>query len=81
VENVRETNGEHTCDKRNTLSYITRTYVEGSIAPKFAVEEGLTEEDELWTKEREPDEHVRARVVDVLDRIFEHDSSRCRRAF
>ena len=79
VENVREGNGKHTCDKRNTLSYITRTYVEGTVSTKFVVEEGLTKEDELWAEEREPDEHVQERVVDVLDRIFEHDPSRCER--
>ena len=81
VENVREMNGEHTCDKRNTLSYITRTYITRSAPPKFIVEEGFAEEDELWTEEREPTEHVRERVVDVLDRIFEHDPSRCKCRF
>lgn len=76
VENIREMNGEHTCDKRNTLSYITRTYIARSASPKFIVEEGFAEEDELWNEEREPAEHVRERVVDVLDRIFEHDPCR-----
>lgn len=84
VENVREVNGEHTCDRRETLSYINRTYVDpesrGREEPEFIVEDGFIEEDELWTEERETDEHVRERVIDVLDRIFMHDPARCESA-
>ncbi|KAJ7782198.1 histidine phosphatase superfamily [Mycena olivaceomarginata] len=43
LENCREEYGEHTCDKRNTRTYIQNTF------PHFDIEAGFTEEDELWT--------------------------------
>lgn len=65
IENCREENGEHTCDKRNTRTYIASTY------PNFTIEDGFTEEDELWTPERETKRHVEERARKVLDTIFE----------
>ncbi|KAF8317112.1 phosphoglycerate mutase-like protein [Clavulina sp. PMI_390] len=80
VENIREVNGEHTCDKRDTRSYIEETFVDRKNQPEggpvFNIEDGFTEDDELWTPEREPDPHVLVRAIDVLDRIFEYDTSR-----
>jgi broad specificity phosphatase PhoE len=66
-QNCREENGEHTCDKRNTRTYIASTY------PNFTIEDGFTEEDELWTPERETERHMEERARNVLDTIFEDD--------
>ncbi|KAJ7665583.1 histidine phosphatase superfamily [Mycena rosella] len=67
--NCREEYGEHTCDKRNTRTYITDTF------PQFDIETGFTEDDELWTAEsRETGEHAAARAQQVLDRIFREDT-------
>ncbi|KAJ7480744.1 histidine phosphatase superfamily [Mycena latifolia] len=68
LENCREEYGMHTCDKRNTLTYISDTF------PQFDIEAGFTEEDELFEAEsRETFEHVSARAQKVLDRIFSDD--------
>ncbi|KAH7912935.1 histidine phosphatase superfamily, partial [Hygrophoropsis aurantiaca] len=66
VENCREANGVHTCDKRRTLSYIKAEF------PNLAIEPGFTEKDELWnpdTRETEAELEVRAKAV--LDMIFD----------
>ncbi|KAJ7123981.1 histidine phosphatase superfamily [Mycena crocata] len=69
VENCREEYGEHTCDKRNTRTYIHDTF------PQFDIEHGFTEEDELWEAEtRETKAHAAARARTVLDRIFQDDA-------
>ncbi|KAI3616831.1 phosphoglycerate mutase [Moniliophthora roreri] len=68
LENCREVYGVHTCDKRRSRTYISTTF------PQFDIEEGFTEEDQLWTPdERETDEHVALRAKAVLDVIFEND--------
>ncbi|KAJ7132667.1 histidine phosphatase superfamily [Mycena filopes] len=65
VENCREEYGEHTCDKRNTRTYIRDTF------PQFDIDDDLTEEDELWEADaRETPAHATARAKTVLDRIF-----------
>ncbi|PPQ72225.1 hypothetical protein CVT24_002353, partial [Panaeolus cyanescens] len=68
LENCREENGEHTCDKRNTRSYIASAF------PSFEIEEGLTEQDELWDADvRETKAQVSHRARKVLDLVFEKD--------
>ncbi|KAK7062789.1 putative phosphoglycerate mutase pmu1 [Paramarasmius palmivorus] len=68
LENLREQYGEHTCDKRRSRTYIATTF------PQFDIEQGFTEEDELWTAdERESSVHVASRAKAVLDVIFEND--------
>ncbi|EPQ54915.1 phosphoglycerate mutase-like protein [Gloeophyllum trabeum ATCC 11539] len=67
LENIREHYGEHTCDKRRPLSYIRHAF------PKFRVETGFSEEDALWTEEREAEAHVAERARMVLDTIFDQD--------
>ncbi|KAJ7435492.1 histidine phosphatase superfamily [Mycena galericulata] len=67
VENCREEYGEHTCDQRRTRTYITTAF------PQFDIERRFTEEDELWTTERETKDHAAARARTVLDRIFRDD--------
>ncbi|KAK7050599.1 F-box domain-containing protein [Favolaschia claudopus] len=65
LEECREQYGEHTCDKRSTLSHIRTAF------PQFAVEEGFSEEDKLWEADvRESPAHVAERAKRVLDRIF-----------
>ncbi|PPQ91332.1 hypothetical protein CVT25_003772 [Psilocybe cyanescens] len=69
VENCREENGVHTCDKRNTRSYIA------SYKPHFSIEEGLTELDELWDPNlRETKEEVSLRARKIIDMVFENDT-------
>ncbi|KAJ3506912.1 hypothetical protein NLJ89_g6596 [Agrocybe chaxingu] len=68
MEHCREENGVHTCDKRNTRTHI------GSSFPDFAIEDSLTEHDELWhatIRETKPEVADRARKV--LNYIFDHD--------
>jgi len=67
MENCRETYGEHTCDKRKTRTSIAASF------PRFEIEEGFSEQDNLWTPERESDGHVAFRARKVLDHIFSHD--------
>ncbi|KAI0252615.1 histidine phosphatase superfamily [Lactifluus subvellereus] len=67
VENCREENGEHTCDRRRTRPEIQRDF------PNFDFEEGFEEEDVLWSLERETKKSVEKRAKLVLDRIFEND--------
>jgi hypothetical protein len=66
-------NGVHTCDKRRTSTYIEYTF------PGFDIEEGFTEEDELWDPlERETYAEIDARVGRVFDMIFEKDQEQCK---
>ncbi|KAJ8503214.1 hypothetical protein ONZ45_g11061 [Pleurotus djamor] len=68
MEACRERFGVHTCDRRRAKAFITPAFPEG------VVEEGLTEEDELWTTDvRETTEQVAARVKRVIDHVFNHD--------
>lgn len=66
VENIREHNGVNTCDKRRTRSYIEKRF------PEFDIENGFTEEDELWEKDRrETEEEMEDRARKVMDLVFE----------
>ncbi|KAJ6540323.1 phosphoglycerate mutase-like protein [Mycena capillaripes] len=68
VESCREEYGEHTCDQRNTRTHIRHAF------PQFDIEDGFTEEDELWEAEsRETRAHATVRAQTVLDRIFRDD--------
>ncbi|TFK38871.1 phosphoglycerate mutase-like protein [Crucibulum laeve] len=70
VENCREENGVHTCDKRKSRTYIASAF------PTFRIEDGFTEEDELWNPEiRETKPHLAERAKQVLDTIFERETS------
>ncbi|KAF8668078.1 Phosphoglycerate mutase-like protein [Rhizoctonia solani] len=78
MENLREMNGEHTCDKRSPKSRIHKMY------PEFEFEPGFTEEaspsfcqghpipgDELWTPDhRETVPEIDKRVKSALDEII-----------
>ncbi|KAF9553216.1 phosphoglycerate mutase-like protein [Agrocybe pediades] len=67
-ENCREDIGLHTCDKRDTKSYIASAF------PDFVIEDGFTEEDELWHATlRETAAEITARARGVIDRIFRED--------
>ncbi|KAF8841585.1 phosphoglycerate mutase-like protein [Paxillus ammoniavirescens] len=69
VENIREHNGVHTCDKRHTRSEIQSEF------PKIQFEQGFTEEDLLWTPDyRETHADIDLRARDALDKIFDDDS-------
>lgn len=68
VEDLRETIGVHTCDKRSTKTFIQDRY------PTFEFEKGFTEEDVLWTpthRETPTEQNVRTRRF--LDNLFESD--------
>ncbi|KAG1792115.1 phosphoglycerate mutase [Suillus subaureus] len=68
IENLRETTGVHTCDKRRTRTYIEQTF------PDFDIEKELIEEDTLWDPEvRETHAEIDARMRRVLDMIFGKD--------
>ncbi|TEB28248.1 phosphoglycerate mutase-like protein [Coprinellus micaceus] len=65
VENCREENGVHTCDKRRPRSFIAANY------PHFNIEDSLTEEDELWSPDvRETKVEVAARAQGVIEKIW-----------
>ncbi|KAF8545994.1 phosphoglycerate mutase-like protein [Imleria badia] len=68
VENMREHNGVHTCDKRRTRSDIQAAF------PEYHFEEGFTQGDELWTTDyRETHDDIDRRAKHVLDMIFQND--------
>jgi len=67
VENCREHNGAHFCDKRRPKSEVQSEF------PDFVFEEGFEEEDVTWTSERESRENMVKRAKLVLDRIFQDD--------
>lgn len=70
MEDLRETYGLRTSDKRMNQTLIHLTY------PSFEFEEGFTEEDELWIPgERESDEHREARTKRALGRILRSEDT------
>ncbi|KIK40093.1 hypothetical protein CY34DRAFT_286866 [Suillus luteus UH-Slu-Lm8-n1] len=72
IENLRETNGVHTCDKRRTRTYIEQTF------PDFDIENELIEEDTLWDPElRETHAELDVRMRRVLNMIFDKDQEQC----
>lgn len=68
VEDIRETIGMHTCDMRNTKTFIHNRH------PTYNIEKGFTEEDELWTStHRETPAEQNVRIRRFLDNLFESD--------
>lgn len=64
-QNCREQIGIHTCDKRDSRSYISSAF------PDFEIDSSLSEEDELWKADvRETDADVSVRAKAVLDHVF-----------
>ncbi|WWD16468.1 hypothetical protein CI109_100894 [Kwoniella shandongensis] len=64
-EDFREILGSHTCDQRSTKTQIQERF------PNFKIEEGFTEEDELWKPDdRETDAHMQMRSQRAMDRLF-----------
>ncbi|KGO37151.1 Histidine phosphatase superfamily, clade-1 [Penicillium expansum] len=69
-ELLRETMGQHTCDRRSTASEIAEEY------PEYRFEAEFSEEDKLWdAKVRESNEHRNDRLRCLLNDIFAHDES------
>ncbi|KJY01752.1 phosphoglycerate mutase family protein [Zymoseptoria brevis] len=65
-ELVREVLGVHTCDRRGRRSEFEKVFNKG-----WEVEEGLTEEDELWQADhRETNEEIDERIGEWLDGLF-----------
>lgn len=68
-EDIRETIGGHTCDKRGL-----RSNTEAQFGPYgFEIEEGFTEEDELYSDDRERLFRHALRINRFLQRLFEKD--------
>lgn len=68
-ELMREVMGEHTCDRRSTRSVIHQA------VPKWRIEPGFTEKDELWQADhRETHEEHDLRTKQLLDDVFSHSS-------
>ncbi|KWU45332.1 phosphoglycerate mutase-like protein [Rhodotorula sp. JG-1b] len=69
MEELRETIGVHTCDKRHSKTWMSAHY------PRFVFAEPFEEKDVLWSAdERETDDQQDARSRKALDYIFSHDS-------
>ncbi|GAA5953458.1 hypothetical protein JCM8115_000531 [Rhodotorula mucilaginosa] len=69
MEELRETIGVHTCDKRHSKTWMSAHY------PRFMFAEPFEEKDVLWSvNERETDDQQDARSRKALDHIFSHDS-------
>ncbi|XXH03816.1 hypothetical protein Hte_010222 [Hypoxylon texense] len=67
-EKLRERNGEHTCDRRSTRSWIASNY------PEYEIEVGFTENDEEWRpNQRETEEEIAGRVRQLLSDVFTSD--------
>lgn len=67
-EMMREVMGEHTCDRRSTRSVIH------DAVPKWRIEHGFTEEDELWQEHhRETWAEHDVRTRRLLDDVFAND--------
>ena len=57
-----------TCNKRKTRTYIATSY------PRFIIEDGLTEIDELWNPTvQESEAQVAERARKFLDVVFQND--------
>ncbi|KAJ5735262.1 uncharacterized protein N7483_000387 [Penicillium malachiteum] len=69
-ELLRETLGEHTCDRRSKASEIKADF------PEYQFEAGFSEDDLLWDpKIRETDEDRDARLTEFLNDIFATDDN------
>jgi broad specificity phosphatase PhoE len=70
MENLRESIGLHTCDKRRTKDYLQTCY------PEFNFESGFQQEDELWGPVyQETFEQQIVRLRGVLDSIWKNEGS------
>ncbi|KAM0713804.1 hypothetical protein Q7P37_010766 [Cladosporium fusiforme] len=68
-EFFREGISTHTCDRRNSKTYIQNLF------PEYVIEPGFTEEDELWSGIlAEPSGAQDARSRQVLDDVFSKDN-------
>ncbi|KAL8652738.1 MAG: hypothetical protein Q9210_002514 [Variospora velana] len=69
-ELLREVLGVHTCDQRSPLSVLRSAF------PNFEFEEGMAEEDELWSAtHRETNEEIDVRMKRLLDDVFGSDGA------
>ncbi|ORY64294.1 phosphoglycerate mutase family protein [Pseudomassariella vexata] len=69
-ELLRERTGRHTCDRRNTKSWIEINY------PDYQIESGFSEKDELFDpNSRETEDHVMKRMRILLEDIFTNEPS------
>ncbi|KAL8947310.1 MAG: hypothetical protein Q9222_006397 [Ikaeria aurantiellina] len=69
-ELLREVNGVHTCDRRSSRSSLAVAF------PNFSFDSEVTEDDESWSPiVRESDEDIDQRMQQLLDDIFQNDSS------
>lgn len=69
-ESLREQFGVHTCDRRSTLSTISRLF------PQYEIEHGFTENDDLWTPDhRETLGEAKVRLEEFLQHLFLNDES------
>ncbi|KAI9831693.1 MAG: hypothetical protein M1819_004759 [Sarea resinae] len=67
---LRETIGEHTCDRRSTATYIHAEF------PDFPFEPAFSETDPLWSPTiRETHAQHDRRMKKLLDDVFTHDGS------
>ncbi|KAI0769902.1 phosphoglycerate mutase-like protein [Fomes fomentarius] len=72
LENLREENGVHTCDKRSPRRVIVDELK--YEPPIYSFEDGFTEEDQLWKADtREEKSEVAERAATVFNRIFAQD--------
>ncbi|KAJ5124509.1 Histidine phosphatase superfamily clade-1, partial [Penicillium bovifimosum] len=69
-ELLRETMGQHTCDRRSLASEIAEQF------PEYRFEDGFSEEDLLWDAEvRESDEQRNHRLRCLLDDVVNDEST------
>ncbi|ODQ77388.1 hypothetical protein BABINDRAFT_172907 [Babjeviella inositovora NRRL Y-12698] len=68
-EDIRETIGGHTCDKRNLRSVTEERFTRYG----FEIEEGFTEEDELYSDDREKLHMHGLRINRFLQFLYEKD--------
>ncbi|GAA5834362.1 hypothetical protein JCM9279_004295 [Rhodotorula babjevae] len=69
-ESLREVTGVHTCDKRQTKSYLHKHY------PSFEFEIPFSEHDERWSPDwRESDRQATSRMQQALNELFATDSA------
>jgi len=74
LENCREEYGQHTCDRRKTRSLIETEFFRPHSKVPFEFEAGFKENDELWTTEKESEEHTTSRAKAVLNTVFDEDT-------
>lgn len=68
-EMLRETMGEHTCDRRSRRDYIQKAF------SQWVIEDGFSEDDELWLADhRETWAEHDVRTRKLLDDLFSNDT-------